>query len=132
MKSKTWATTIAEKQHTVWEDPNNLQCWVWLLSATLEKGNQMLRAAAFLKGGETGWWTSKFSYMQGEILQGAQPFLGHEPFTCLDVTGTEYIHQKDLGIKYFLGFWPWCFTGAVFQILSVNAISFQSLLPINF
>lgn len=34
--------------------------------------------------------------------------------------GTEYIPsvtQNDLGIKYFLGFWPWCLTAAVFQIL---------------
>lgn len=70
----------------------------------LEKGIQMLRAAAYLKGGETGCWTSKFCYLQVEILQGAQPFLGHEPSTCLDVTGTEYIlvtqDQKDLSIKY--------------------------------
>lgn len=73
----------------------------------LEKGNQMVRGAAYLKGGETGWQTIKFCYMQGEILEWAQPLLGNEPSTCLDVKSTEYIpsvtqDQKDLGIKYFL------------------------------
>lgn len=81
----------------------------------LEKGSQMVRAAAYLKEGKTGWWTIKFCYMQREILQWAQPLLENGRSTCLDVKGTEYIpsvtqEKQDLGIKcffkYFLGFWP--------------------------